>query len=186
MDRDLLSRAYDRSAGTYDEQFRAQQREKYRAAARLLEVDSPPAGTILDAGGGTGLFSEWLADGGEPSAAVRERLGARRLVVLDASLGMLRRAAARAGLRVAGDLEHPPFGPRFALVVAFTSLLGDAATGMRALAGVLAPGGLFAFTVLAAEAEATDVDRLARETGLRRLAGGVPAGQDRAFLLQRG
>jgi len=78
VDRDLLVRAYDRTAGTYDEQFRAQQREKYRAAARLLEADRLPPGPVLDAGGGTALFAEWLADAGEPSPEVREQIRARR------------------------------------------------------------------------------------------------------------
>jgi SAM-dependent methyltransferase len=184
MDRGLLARAYDRSAGTYDEQFRAQQRDKYRAAARLLEAAPPLPGTLLDAGGGTGLFAEWLADEGEPAAALRERLRAYPLIVLDASFGMLRLAAPRAPLRALGDLERPPFGARFTLVLAFTSLLGDVAAGLRALAGVLVPGGLLAVTVLVAEA--ADVERLACEVGLRPLAGNVPAGRDRAFLLRRG
>jgi len=184
VDRDLLARAYDRTAGTYDEQFRAQQREKYRAAARLLEADAPPPGPLLDAGGGTALFAEWLADAREPAAAVRGQLRARTLVVLDASLGMLRNAASRAPLRIAGDLEAPPFGPRFAVVVAFTSLLGDAAAGVRALGEVLLPGGLLALTMLAGEAP--PAARLARAAALRHLAGPVPAGRDRAFLLRRG
>lgn len=184
MDRDLLARAYDRSAATYDEQFRERQREKYRAAARLLEGDLPPGGPVLDAGGGTALFAEWLLDAGEPCAGVRERLAARALVVLDVSAAMLRRAAPRAPLRVRGDVEAPPFAPRFALVVAFTSLLGDAASGMRALGSVLAPGGLLAVTLLASEAPPPA--EIARASGLRHLEGPVPAGQDRAFLLRRG
>jgi len=49
-----------------------------------------PAGDILDAGGGTGLFSEWLADPQEPLPGLRAALRARRLVILDASVGMLR------------------------------------------------------------------------------------------------
>ncbi len=62
MDRDLLAKAYDRSAEGYDDTFRPLQREKYRAAAALLETFAPPTGAVLDAGGGTGLFVEWLAD----------------------------------------------------------------------------------------------------------------------------
>ena len=182
MDRDLLVRAYDRTAGMYDEQFRAQQREKYRAAARLLEADRLPPGPVLDAGGGTALFAEWLADAGEPSPEVREQLRARRLVVLDASLGMLRRAAPRAPWRIAGDLEAPPFGPRFALVVAFTSLLGDTLAGVRALGEVLAPGGLLALTLLAREA--LPAAHLSRAAGLRHVAGPALAGRDRAFLFR--
>jgi hypothetical protein len=85
---------------------------------------------------------------------------------------------------VFGDLERPPFRPRFALVVAFTSLLGDAAAGGRALAGLLAPSGLLVVTMLAGEAPGAE--QLARATGLRHLAGPARAGRDRAFLLRRG
>jgi len=90
VDRELLARAYDRSAEGYDERFRALQREKYRAAGLLLDAFPAPAGDILDAGGGTGLFSEWLADPQEPLPRLRAALRARRLVILDASVGMLR------------------------------------------------------------------------------------------------
>lgn len=184
MDRDLLARAYDRSAATYDDRFRSQQRDKYRVAARLLAPLAPPPGPILDAGGGTALFAEWLADAAEPDAPVREQLRARMLVVLDGSLEMLRRAASRAPMRVFGDLERPPFGARFALVVAFTSLLGDAAAGARALGGLLAPSGFLAVTMLAGEAPAAE--QLAHAAGLRHMAGPLGAGRDRAFLLRRG
>ena len=184
MDRDLLARAYDRTAAIYDEQFRAQQREKYRAAARLLQAEALPPGPVLDAGGGTALFAEWLADPSEPSPAVREEIRARKLLVLDASLGMLRRAASRACFPIAGDLQQPPFGARFALVVAFTSILGDTLAGVRALGCVLAPSGLLALTLLSREA--LPAARLARAAGLRHLAGPAPAGRDRAFLLRSG
>jgi SAM-dependent methyltransferase len=184
VDRDLLERAYDRSAEKYDEQFRLRQREKYRAAARLLEGDPPLDGPVLDAGGGTGLFAEWLLDPAEPCAALREALRMRTLVVLDLSLAMLRKAAPRAPLRVRGDVESAPFAPRFALVVAFTSLLGDAERGVRSLGSVLAPGGLLAVTLLASDAPSPG--EIARASGLRHLEGPVHAGQDRAFLLRRG
>ena len=111
MDRDLLARAYDRSADGYDDRFRALQREKYRAAAQLLAARLPPRGPVLDAGGGTALFAEWLADAAEPFPELRERLRSERLVVLDASVGMLRRARARAQLCAAGDLVRPPLRP---------------------------------------------------------------------------
>jgi hypothetical protein len=65
-----------------------------------------------------------------------------------------------------------------------TSMLGDVAAGLRALAGVLVPGGLLAVTVLVGEAG--EAGRLACKVGLRPLAGSVPAGRDRAFLLRRG
>jgi len=44
VDRDLLARAYDRSAQGYDDRFRARQREKYRRTATLLVASAPPAG----------------------------------------------------------------------------------------------------------------------------------------------
>jgi len=138
---------------------------------------------VLDAGGGTGLFQEWLADPAEPAPELRERLRGERLVVLDASLGMLRRARSRAPLCVAADLSRPPLRPAFALVVAFTSVLGDAAASLRALSSLVAPGGALLLTFLAGEAP--PAAWLARVCAMRPAGGPLPAGQDRAFLLQR-
>jgi SAM-dependent methyltransferase len=184
VDRDLLARAYDRSAYGYDDRFRALQREKYRAAAALLEEFPPPAGDVLDAGCGTGLFSEWLADPAEAFTEMRGALRAGRLVVLDASLGMLRHARPRAPLCVAADLMRPPFRPAgFALVVAFTSILGEPRQALRTLATLLAPDGELLATFLAAEASAAE--RGFPTAGLQPVFAGIPAGQDRAFLLQR-
>jgi len=183
MDRDLLARAYDRSADGYDQRFRELQREKYRAGARLLASCPLQRGPVLDAGGGTGLFQEWLADPEEPAPELRERLRGERLVVLDASLGMLRRARSRAPLCVAADLSRPPLRPAFALVVAFTSVLGDAAASLRALSSLVAPGGALLLTFLAGEAP--PAAWLARVCAMRPGGGPLPAGQDRAFLLQR-
>jgi SAM-dependent methyltransferase len=184
VDRDILARAYDRSAQAYDDQFRALQREKYRAAGALLVACPPPAGDILDAGGGTGLFAEWLADPSEPLPELRSALGSRRLVVLDASLGMLRYARTRAPLCVAADLALPPLRQgRFALVLSFTSILAEPAGALRALSALLAPPGALLVTFLAPEAVAAE--KTFPAAGLRALAGGIEAGQDRAFLLQR-
>jgi SAM-dependent methyltransferase len=182
VDRTTLARAYDGSAESYDDRFRTLQREKYRAAAGLL-ARPLPAGDILDAGGGTALFSEWLADASEPHPDLRAALQRRRLVVLDASLGMLGRAHIRTPLCVAGDLAAPPLQPRsFALVLAFTSVLEEPARGLRALGALLVPDGLLLATFLEAEVPAAE-DTFAK-AGLDRIAD-AEAGQDRAFLLHR-
>jgi SAM-dependent methyltransferase len=184
VDRDLLARAYDRSAQGYDDRFRALQREKYRRTATLLVASAPPAGDVLDAGGGTALFTEWLADASEPFAELRAALRKRRLVILDASVGMLGYARTRGSLCVAGDLALPPFEDgRFALVLSFTSILAEPARALRSLATLLTPGGALLATFLAAEAAAAEAAFLA--AGLKTVAGGIEAGQDRAFLLRK-
>src|SRR3981081_3758445 len=88
MDLRLLASAYDRSAATYDERFRALQRVKFRAAAPFFAPLREGDG-CLAAGGGTGLFAEWLDASDEPHAALRKALRSARLLVLDASAGML-------------------------------------------------------------------------------------------------
>src|SRR5437588_1262244 len=88
--RKSLAAAYDRSAPTYDERFRALQRPKYEAALPWL---SDASGLCLDAGGGTGLLAEILP---RP-----------RWLILDLSPGMLRLAPPL--LKVQGDLARLPF-----------------------------------------------------------------------------
>jgi SAM-dependent methyltransferase len=184
VDRNVLARAYDRSAEGYDERFRTLQRAKYLAASALLEEFPPPPGDVLDAGGGTALFAEWLADPAEPRRGFRESLRTRRLLVIDASLGMLRHARSRAPLCVVADMQHPPLRRgAFAVVVSFTSILDAVAPTLRALASLLAPGGELLATFLAAEASIAEKAFL--DAGLRPVTHGVEAGQDRAFILQR-
>src|SRR5207237_10125341 len=81
MDARTLAKAYDRSAATYDETFRELQRAKFRAAFRELPPLRPGA-LALDAGAGTGLLDEWLA---EPTIRHQEWARSLRLVALDAS-----------------------------------------------------------------------------------------------------
>lgn len=168
MDLKTLARAYDRSAGGYDERFRALQRPKYEAAARLL--GGLPRGPCLDAGGGTGLFAEFA-----PEA---------QLTVLDASLEMLRCARARGLACVQGDLAAPPFRPRsFPLVVSFTAVLSQVPRALQALGGLVAPGGHLIVSFLGDEAPAAAA--VARHAGLALRAGPIEAGQDRVFHVTR-
>ncbi|HYS08924.1 MAG TPA: class I SAM-dependent methyltransferase [Myxococcales bacterium] len=150
----------------------------------MLVACAPPAGDVLDAGGGTALFAEWLDDPSEPFAELRAALRQRRLVVLDASVGMLRFARPRAPLCLAGDLTLPPFRERrFALVLSFTSILGEPFPALRSLAALLAPGGTLLATFLADDVAAAKAAFPA--AALQPVTGGVEAGQDRAFLLRR-
>jgi SAM-dependent methyltransferase len=176
MDRKLLAAAYDRSAESYDERFRELQRVKFRAARDLLP--RVPAGALcLDAGGGTGLFCEWLRE-------ERLELAGARWLVLDLSLGMLRIARTRTPLAAAADLARPPLRDgSCALAVAFTSVLEDVPRSLRALGALLAPEGRLLISFLRDEAPpATDVARACR---LRLLAGPIPSGQDRMFVLEK-
>ena len=198
MDLRTLARAYDRSAAGYDERFRALQRPKYEAAARLL--GGLPAGLCLDAGGGTGLFAEFAASATpratatatpspaasappSPTPAATATPAATRVIVLDVSLAMLRVARARGVACVLGDLAAPPFAPgSFPLVVSFTAVLADvprALRALRALGDLVAPGGHLLVSFLAGESPAPDA--VARHTGLALRKGPVAAGQDQLF-----
>ena len=195
MDLRTLSLAYDRSAGGYDERFRALQREKYRAAAALLvpwlhgQRPGLAAGArVLDAGAGTGLFAEWLRSDQEQHprlrALLRAPLEAGRLCALDASLAMVRQAGARGALPLVADLALPPLRPgAFALVLSFTAVLDRVPQALAALGALVATGGALCVSFLTRESPAAT--EVAAAAGLGYLAE-ERAGQDRLFLLVRG
>ena len=162
MDRRLLAAAYDRSADGYDERFRDLQRPKFRAVAPFLKA---PAGSLcLDAGGGTALLLEW-------AGVEQPQLLESRWLVLDASLGMLQKARARAPLLVGADIARMPLRDgACALVCAFTSVLAGVPRTLRELRRVTAPGGTLVVSFLKAEAPVLE-------------ARAIDAGQDRIFVL---
>lgn len=174
MDRRLLAAAYDRSAEGYDARFRELQRVKFRAAAPFLPA--LPAGALaLDAGGGTGLFLEWARD-------EAPQIAAARWLVVDRSLGMLRVARSRTPLVAVADLSRLPLRGAD-LICAFTSLLDEVSSRLRELGRALKPGGQLVASFLAEEAP--PAAQVARDAGLQLLAGPLPAGQDRLFVLKR-
>lgn len=133
-----LRRSYDRFAPRYDEIFEPQQTPKIEALAAALP-DPLPAPAI-DLGAGTGLAGRLLAG----------RLSGP-LVALDASRGMLERAAAP---RVVADLHRLPFADRrFGLVLCVTALLDfvDPGPAIAEMARVLRPDGWLALSVLKIE-----------------------------------
>jgi ubiquinone/menaquinone biosynthesis C-methylase UbiE len=173
-DRKLLAKAYDRSAETYDERFRALQEVKYRAALPFLPR-LPPGALCLDAGGGTGLFPLFLQEQNHP-------LARQRWLIFDLSVGMLRKACTRASLVAAVDLARPPLRPNScSLVVAFTSLLEEVELTVSEMQALLVPGGTFVASFLAPEAKTG----LAPCGGLRLIAGPMPAGQDLLFAFRK-
>jgi uncharacterized protein (TIGR02266 family) len=192
MDLRTLSRAYDRSAASYDERFRALQRPKYRAAAGLLEKAGfearwfPRDALILDAGAGTGLFVEWLRDEQEPHASLRKLLLGKvvsgRFLSIDASAAMLRGGFSRTRTVACADLANPPLKPgSCALVLSFTALLENVPRSLRALGALLQPNGLLVASFLAREAPASE--QMARWSGLPTFAGPLAAGQDLVHLV---
>jgi ubiquinone/menaquinone biosynthesis C-methylase UbiE len=184
VDSRSLAAAYDRSAEGYDERFRALQREKYRAAAPVLAGMRFDGGPALDAGSGTALFAEWLADDAEPHSDVRRALARFRWVALDLSTGMLRRGRGRSALPVVADLARPALRDgSCALAVAFTSVLEEKPRALAALGRCLRPGAFLIATFLKAECpSAVDLERW---SGLRVQSGPLEAGQDLLFSLRR-
>jgi SAM-dependent methyltransferase len=173
-DRKVLAAAYDRSADTYDARFRELQAPKYRAALPFLPA-VPDGALCLDAGGGTGLFLEFLREQNHPLARAR-------WLLLDLSLGMLRKARARSPMTVVADLSHPPLRPlTVALAVAFTSLLDDVGGTVREMQPLLLPGGRLVASFLATEAKAS----LAEVVSMRHIAGPVLAGQDQLYAFRK-
>ena len=198
MDLRTLARAYDRSAATYDERFRALQRPKYRAAALLLEQAREagwaqrtlaPDALILDAGAGTGLFVEWLQDRAEPHPGLRgeilHAIAQGRFVALDASVAMLREGLPRTRASVAADLARPPLREKSCqLVLSFTALLENVPASLRALGALVRPGGLLCASFLARESPAPE--QVARWSGLAPTLSPIAAGQDLVHLVGQG
>jgi predicted TPR repeat methyltransferase len=126
---------------------------EYRAPQLVADVVAaclgPPAAglAVLDLGCGTGLGAATL------------RPYASRLVGVDLSPEMLRRAAHRGLYDALCEAELAAFcreaGERFDLIVAADTLcyVGRLADAFAAVAGALAPGGLFVFTLEAASRE---------------------------------
>lgn len=150
LDPRALRAVYDRAAGYYDHWHSlATARSDQRGRKLLVERCVRAGDRVLDAGGGTGRTTELAL-----SAASQGASGAGgRVVLLDFSPGMLRRAVERlaeAGLRRAalvarGDIERMPFPDgRFDAVLSTYSVcpLGDPAAGVREMYRVLRPGGL--------------------------------------------
>jgi ubiquinone/menaquinone biosynthesis C-methylase UbiE len=184
QEREILRRSYDRSAPGYDEVFRPLQIAKYEAV--LARAGPPPgAGRLLDVGSGTGLLGAFLAERfGTPPA---------RLVALDLSPAMLRLGRGRTPFSVEGDAARLPFRDRaFAAVYAFTVLRiipedQDFETqALAEIARVLAPGGLFAVSVLARGLDPAFPPFRSALARARLLPGpSIPCGQDVAFVCLR-
>ncbi len=107
---------------------------RFSALETMLELaDLPVSGRLLDVGGGTGRVAE----------ALRPHVG--QVVVADASLGMLRQAVAKDGLRTAcAGAEALPFPDEaFDRVVIVDALhhVADQAATAREMWRVLRPGG---------------------------------------------
>lgn len=162
---------YDRQAGTYDRLVgnRLYNRLVWRAspasyAAFAAAAVSDSDGPLLDVGCGTAVFT-----------AASYRSTSRPLVLVDRSLGMLRRAAQRVSVdpsRVAliqADLFDLPFQPgSFATVTChgLLHLFDDPAQVLGVLRSQLAPGGsLYVTSLLAETAIGTQALRLLHRIG---------------------
>ena len=168
---DRLRRSYERSAATYDENFRDVQYVKFRAMLGAAELGPAP---WLDLGCGTGLLQAYL----------RETRGAAAppVVGLDFSAAMLAHAHARGVRATLAPLDALPFRDAvFGAVFSFTVLriVRDDDGERRAfseVARVLTPGGRFVFTVLRTKNDPSLAGRLAAAG--RRAEPALPCGQD--------
>ncbi|MET1129000.1 MAG: class I SAM-dependent methyltransferase [Thermoproteota archaeon] len=79
-----IRKKYNVTSSSYDELYREEQLEKYRAALSHIKLE----GVIVDAGCGTGLFEEFLAQ-------VNALKNVSYVICLDISEGMLKHATLR-------------------------------------------------------------------------------------------
>lgn len=191
---------YDTEAAIYDD-TRGGMARAQAAAAGVAELLPDSARTVVDLAGGTGSVAAALTGGD------------RRVLVVDASLGMLRRAVSRLpGRAVQGDAGRLPLADGSVDAVTtvwLLHLLPDAAAVDAAIAEisrVLRPGGTYVTTVdketshrwlppdpQRRDAEATVIDAAARHelevagrgpfTGVGLGRPGVAAGADPVFRL---
>lgn len=140
-----LRRRFDKTAATFDRADFVHRHVAQGMLARMAPMTLQPR-QILDAGAATGAGSRALA----------KRFRRSRIVSLDASLNMLRRAR-RSRSRFARVAEVQADARRLPLAegcidVVFANLLlpwlGDHETFFAEVARVLAPGGLFVFSSL--------------------------------------
>lgn len=128
---------YDAEAAQYD-RTRGGLPRAQEAAAAVLRL-APASGRFLDIAGGTGIVSNEIAAGGPA------------VYVLDASLGMLRKAAERLpGREVQGDARRLPIADASVDVVTaiwILHLIDESAAVIGEAARVLRRGGMFVTTV---------------------------------------
>lgn len=144
-----VRRAFGSAAATYDRHAPVQRQVAEHLADRIVEFPPPARPRVLEIGCGTGFLH----------AALGERLGYGEWVFSDLAPGMVEAARERFGHLpgtrfVAMDGELPSFAPgvRFDLIVSSLTFqwferLEDSVAGLRNL---LAPGGLLAFSTMAA------------------------------------
>lgn len=143
-----LPHGYGREVATrYDYRRQAETYDLTRAASpSVLEPVAaalgPPAGPLLDVGGGTGNYARALASRGWAP------------VVVDHSSEMLRRAAAKALPVAVGDASRLPLPDRSVGSVTMISMLHhvpDASTALADACRVVRPGGAVAVVAFARE-----------------------------------
>ncbi len=129
----VIRERYEATCKGYDELYRAEQYSKYMAALRRV----PPRGLVLDAGCGTGLLAEYMAQAGVLD-------GLEGYVCVDYSPCMLGIARWRLSkicppglcLAVLGNVERLPFSDAsFDVVYSFTvlDLVDDLEASVREL-----------------------------------------------------
>ncbi|MGH8503019.1 MAG: malonyl-ACP O-methyltransferase BioC [Gammaproteobacteria bacterium] len=145
VDKRRVRRAFDDSAARYDDVAVLQREVGRRLLARLDVLRTKP-GTILDVGAGTGQAARDLL----------RRYRGSRVVALDVSMAMLRKAAhARSWLHkplaVCADMESLPIATgRVDMIYSNLTLqwCNDLERALREMRRVLSPGGVLLFTTV--------------------------------------
>lgn len=139
VNKQAVALAFGRAAGGYD---RFAELQRYSGEQLMALLPDSPAGTVLDAGCGTGWFSRrWREQG-------------HQVIALDLSSGMLAQARrdATAHHYLLGDIEALPLRAQ-CVDISWSNLAvqwcSDLAQGLRELCRVTRPGGRVLFSTLA-------------------------------------
>jgi malonyl-CoA O-methyltransferase len=141
LDRDMVARAFDRAADSYDDHAALQNEVEDRLLERIPFFELEPT-RVLDLGCGTGRGSE----------ALQRMFPQAQVISLDWSQAMLRHTRARRGEHAEGvraDMHALPFAPRrFDLVFSSLAVQWSSREPLlfREVLRALKPGGLFLFS----------------------------------------
>lgn len=169
-----VTEAFDRACA-YDAAARVQAYAATCLAGRIAALPINPDARVLEIGCGTGLLS----------AALIDRIAARRWLLTDIASAMLTRCADRIGPRAdvayaVVDGERPEVDGRFDLICSSFAFqwFNDLPRAIERLRALLAPGGRLAFATMAAGSLAEWDAAHRAATGQGAAMGGYPTPEE--------